>query len=336
MITYSVPFSEVPYHKGPVEGLLRSDNAMRNIGFHRIDDYEKAQLVIVNQLDFRKRKIPKTTPVVLVERVDCANSWCRDLIRKTNVHAVLKVCTLRDPQNHNITGGRHHEWLLGEPVKKCVKISDHDLNLIKPGASYHSYNIMKPWQEDFDLHASRDIDVTFMGTVNYGSRSRLTEHRKSLIKKLRELCRTKGWKGIISGDKKVPRGEYNEILKRSKVVVSPWGFGESCYRDFEALYAGALLVKPDSHGVLTWPDIHPTYSSLSDAITSFTASWEHGLSHLIEQLLHNWYDLGERRESSRNLLKDHFQEAKIADYYSGIFREALQSAEAQKSKAKVN
>jgi hypothetical protein len=56
--------------------------------------------------------------------------------------------------------------------------------------------------------------------------------------------------------------QYWSELKQSEIVVSPFGWGEVCFRDFEAILGGALLVKPDMSHVDTWPDVyraHETY-----------------------------------------------------------------------------
>lgn len=39
-------------------------------------------------------------------------------------------------------------------------------------------------------------------------------------------------------------------------VLSPFGWGEICYRDFEASIGGAYLVKPDMSHINTWPNIY--------------------------------------------------------------------------------
>jgi hypothetical protein len=49
---------------------------------------------------------------------------------------------------------------------------------------------------------------------------------------------------------------YVQELCDSKIVLSPFGYGEVCYRDFEAFLCGALLLKPDMSGVETWPNIY--------------------------------------------------------------------------------
>jgi hypothetical protein len=44
-------------------------------------------------------------------------------------------------------------------------------------------------------------------------------------------------------------------LLRSKICVSPFGYGEICWRDFEAVCLGCLLIKPDMGHVRTAPDL---------------------------------------------------------------------------------
>ncbi len=49
--------------------------------------------------------------------------------------------------------------------------------------------------------------------------------------------------------------EYYAEMQRSTICVSPFGYGEICWRDFEAILCGCLLVKPDMGHVETAPDI---------------------------------------------------------------------------------
>lgn len=54
---------------------------------------------------------------------------------------------------------------------------------------------------------------------------------------------------------KVSKKNYIDELKRSKVCVSPFGWGEICYRDFEAAIYGCILIKPRMDHIETWPNI---------------------------------------------------------------------------------
>lgn len=48
---------------------------------------------------------------------------------------------------------------------------------------------------------------------------------------------------------------YLHELRASKICFSPFGYGEVCWRDFEAVANGAVLLKPDMTHVRTDPDI---------------------------------------------------------------------------------
>ena len=55
---------------------------------------------------------------------------------------------------------------------------------------------------------------------------------------------------------RIPKDEYARELQAAAAVVSPFGWGEVCHRDFEAIIHGAALLKPTMEGVATWPDVY--------------------------------------------------------------------------------
>jgi hypothetical protein len=56
------------------------------------------------------------------------------------------------------------------------------------------------------------------------------------------------------------RSYYRELCD-SKMVLSPFGWGEVCFRDFEAIISGALLLKPEMAHLKTWPDVYIPYET---------------------------------------------------------------------------
>lgn len=72
----------------------------------------------------------------------------------------------------------------------------------------------------------------------------------------RKICLDK-----IAGDERfvtgfVSQNRYYKELTEAKIVFSSFGWGEVCFRDFEAITAGALLLKPDMSHLRTWPDVY--------------------------------------------------------------------------------
>jgi len=64
----------------------------------------------------------------------------------------------------------------------------------------------------------------------------------------------------ISGDPDflvgpVSQNRFNHEVANSRITLSPFGWGELCLRDFEAVRAGSLLLKPDMSHLETWPDV---------------------------------------------------------------------------------
>jgi len=53
----------------------------------------------------------------------------------------------------------------------------------------------------------------------------------------------------------VPLYRFTAELKHSKICFSPFGYGEVCWRDFEAIMTGSVLLKPDMSHIETYPDI---------------------------------------------------------------------------------
>jgi hypothetical protein len=64
---------------------------------------------------------------------------------------------------------------------------------------------------------------------------------------------------------KVDRWRFTQESFSVRGMLSPFGWGEVCYRDFEAAIGGAVLIKPDMSHVETWPNIftNKSYISLS-------------------------------------------------------------------------
>ena len=100
---------------------------------------------------------------------------------------------------------------------------------------------------------------------------------------------------------KVNYKKYRNLLKNANVILSPFGWGEICFRDREAFINGGVLLKPDMSHIETFPDFYKkniTYipckwdlSDLKEAIDesinkSFSKNWLKTRDNLIiEELM---------------------------------------------------
>lgn len=96
----------------------------------------------------------------------------------------------------------------------------------------------------------RPYDIVCRATVNEKSwifplRNRVSSTLEPLSENFNLLMPTS----------RVPQSQYYEEMLSSKLCVSPFGYGEICWRDFETILCGAVLVKPDMSHIETYPNI---------------------------------------------------------------------------------
>jgi hypothetical protein len=134
-------------------------------------------------------------------------------------------------------------WNIGlGPYSTNIKIS----NIIR----------MLPWplKEKFNYtyklkigHPSNNRkSISFRGSNNYSNIINAFQRIKTIEKLKSKKVETEP----ISNKK------YLDELRNSMISVSPFGYGEICYRDFEIILAGALLFKPSMEHLKTYPDIY--------------------------------------------------------------------------------
>ena len=86
----------------------------------------------------------------------------------------------------------------------------------------------------------------------------------------------------LSPQERVAFEDYLLELQRSRMVFSPFGWGELCIRDFEAIACGALMMKPSMAHAETYPDIFvdgETYVALEWDLSDLEGKVRHYLEH---------------------------------------------------------
>ena len=125
----------------------------------------------------------------------------------------------------------------------------------------------------------RPVDINLRFTVgNYQNKSAwYTKYRQATKDIVKTLKRRR-----FSGEERLPFKRYLLDLSLSKIVVSPFGWGEVCYRDYEAVACGSLLIKPSMEHLITEPNIfipNKTYVPVRWDLSDLKEKCDYYLNH---------------------------------------------------------
>ncbi|EMS32075.1 hypothetical protein C943_01337 [Mariniradius saccharolyticus AK6] len=93
---------------------------------------------------------------------------------------------------------------------------------------------------------------------------------------------------------------YQKEIRKISAVLSPFGYGEVCFRDFEAILNSAVLVKPDMSHLNTWPNVFKPME------TFLPIAWDG--SNLISQV----QDLLTNEKLAKDLSRNAYQELSLS------------------------
>lgn len=137
-----------------------------------------------------------------------------------------------------------------------------------------------------------------------------TQHRKSVWD---ELNKFKDKYNYIAD--KLPFNQFINNLYRSKLCISPFGQGELCFRDFEAMLFGTILIKPDQSKIITSPDIFEE----GETYIGCKLDWS-DLEEKIEYTLDNFSLLNDKFNSNiRKKFVENYTVEKFCEHYYNIF-----------------
>lgn len=92
-------------------------------------------------------------------------------------------------------------------------------------------------------------DIQYRGGQYPGAIGFQRKHFKELLSKRNDLK-------MPDFNTRVPYDEFVEEVKASTALLSPFGWGEICGRDFETFAFGDLLIKPDMSHLETYPNLY--------------------------------------------------------------------------------
>lgn len=190
-------------------------------------------------------------------------------------------------------------------------LSQKDLKKIHVFCGFGSWERMQEIAEPIDLRSPRTIPVHFAGTTAYQG-TEIEAHRKRSV----YLCRKLGGVGLDS--RQLRRPEYHRQLLKSKAVLSPWGWGEACHRDFEALAKGCVLIKPDWSHVESFPNCSSHEAPYIPCRHDLT-----DVPRIVDSIENDWTSYRNLRERGLQLVSDAINKKKNAEKLKEIFEKIL-------------
>lgn len=278
-----------------------------------VNDYQQSNLILFlvnsrnNLINLEKdHYLFKTEkPVIILERQDSSISWVREFNKIKNLKAVFKNRKLKPKELQNseyVYYGKYQYYLIHkafqintleskdatdigidyyEKNKELPKLSTENLEKImcvlwdfhssplcqKLSMKYFRFNEIN-FKKDFDIFC-----VNQKKTNNFVNIPR--EKAKSIVNSLKNKYK------VITKDLK--KDEYEEIFSKCKIAIACWGFGEWVHMDGYAMYAGAILIKPNSDHIKMYPNIYKSHETYIPCAYDYS-----DLEEVIENTLKNY------------------------------------------------
>lgn len=228
-------------------------------------------------------------PTVLIERADSAlvfRGKVRTLAEHPLVTAVVKAASVKDRGLNNAprVEGRAHYTILnavagkGRVTETPPPMSEQALGKIRCLIPTPLQDLFDPARPLPDMDARRPVPLACVLNTHQGEDDLCGWHRRRALEAAAKVP------GAVVGAALMSYPKWVALARRACVVVSPWGYGEMCYRDYDAAACGAVLVKPHTDYVEcagdlfrdgeTYLSCRPDFSDLADKVAFVGANWD--------------------------------------------------------------
>lgn len=153
------------------------------------------------------------------------------------------------------------------------------------GTAVRFYKQLKrPW---FSFKSKPKKEVDLFCRLSLGSKKKqewYCYYRKAAVEAVKplEADYRVAASALYIEDGLIPKRQYKRELQGSRIVFSPFGWGEGCWRDFEAVCNESLLIKPSMAHIETHPNIFidgETYVSVAWDFSDFEEKCRYYLEH---------------------------------------------------------
>jgi hypothetical protein len=275
-------------------------------------------------------------PVILFDKSDGGMLWwhfashggaARAWLKRRRVVGVIKISRYTRLQHYNGASAEdaYHigqiygaaNGALPAAVKvPAIVLGEKDLRKIDIGYGFWAFACCDPLPGYQIDGADKDLDV-FCAMTMVNASVGVTHHRGRAMETLERLTqlRTSLVRGRI-----LSQADYMRLMRRARICVSPWGWGETTLRDYEAMYAGCVLIKPRTDFSESWPVIDERH------YVPCTVDFA-DLPEKIDYVLAHWDDYLEMRQRNRERLLALRRPESLADRLAGIIRRRVEALE---------
>lgn len=110
--------------------------------------------------------------------------------------------------------------------------------------------------------------------------------------------------------------EYNENLMKSFACISPWGKGENCFRTFEAIKYGSIVICPNMSHMNTWPNIYRSWHSYVPCKPDFS-----DLEEIVESIHSHYLDYDSIPRNAYAIMKSCWKPKVFANYFDSLMNQ---------------
>ena len=211
-----------------------------------------------------------------------------DVFRESNAKLFLKNSYLRDFDLYK------KGWVNGRMYWGEGDYSVPDIDELKPKMKLTGCNWLSTMTPQwFNYGDQKKYDLSCM--FGYPSKGENYEHglnqnvyyddhRKKLLDKVKDY----NFIGLTNGNK-VSTREYFKCMAESKIVLSPFGFGEMNPRDVQSAMLGSVLIEPDMSYILSEPFVYED----DETYISVNYDWSN-LDEKIDYVLSDYWNIRER------------------------------------------
>lgn len=234
----------------------------------------------------------KPTQVIWCDTSDSTGTLQSKVFPAVDKYLKSQILIDRSLYSTQIYGGRifadyyHQTNGIEDEIGNAIDAPISDYDILKIGVSWNSglsdYSTYGPWRialykrtglpfllrhpsGTHPPHNDRTNDLSARFGATY-SRATVRYQRESITKLLIDRLDTQ----------KLNRRGYMKELQSSKVILSPFGWGEITLKDFEVFLTGGMLLKPSLDHMSTWPNF------FEKDITYLSHDWD--LSNVTERI----------------------------------------------------